>query len=343
MSKNYNLIGVNSFTKDIVIDEHCPKNNDVLGSLTKAGQFHKAIRKHIQPYLKPKLKLVDLALLIENKTYELAINDKCINGGIGFPASLSINNCAAHFHPKSNDKISIDKDDLIKIDFGTEINGWIVDSAFTICFDHKYDNLLNASKEATYTGLKNIGIDVNIADWGREIQEVMESYEITLNNKTYPIKSIANLGGHNIIKGVIHGGVFLPCVDTGDRFPDSYRFKEGVHAVETFASTGDNYTEEKGVCTLYRLNPKIEEFDVNNDTKNVLNIIKNSFKTLPFTDRYIEKNKNYKSHLNTLSENKIIFTYPPLYVNESAYVAQYEHTVYIGDNKKIIFSNDEDY
>lgn len=37
-------------------------------------------------------------------------------------------------------------------DFGTQINGHIIDSAFTVAFNPKYDPLLEAVKAATNTG-----------------------------------------------------------------------------------------------------------------------------------------------------------------------------------------------
>ena len=78
------------------------------------------------------------------------------------------------------------------------INGRIIDCAFTVAFDPKYDPLLDAVRDATNTGLRDAGIDVRLCDVGAAIQEVMESYEIELNGKTYPIKSIRNLNGHTI-------------------------------------------------------------------------------------------------------------------------------------------------
>lgn len=43
-----------------------------------------------------------------------------------------------------------------------------------------------------------LGIDVQLNEIGSAIQEVMESYELELDGKTYPIKSIRNLNGHSI-------------------------------------------------------------------------------------------------------------------------------------------------
>jgi hypothetical protein len=39
-----------------------------------------------------------------------------------------------------------------RADFGTQINGRIIDSAFTVAFDPRYDPLLAAVREATNTG-----------------------------------------------------------------------------------------------------------------------------------------------------------------------------------------------
>lgn len=43
-----------------------------------------------------------------------------------------------------------------------------------------------------------VGIDVQLCDIGAQIQEVMESYEVELDGKTYQVKSIRNLNGHSI-------------------------------------------------------------------------------------------------------------------------------------------------
>lgn len=53
-------------------------------------------------------------------------------------------------------------------------------------------------KDATDTGIREAGIDVRIPDVGAAIQEAMESYEVEIDGKTYPVKAIRNLNGHNI-------------------------------------------------------------------------------------------------------------------------------------------------
>ena len=54
----------------------------------------------------------------------------------------------------------------MKIDFGTQVNGHIIDCAFTVAFDPVYDNLIAAVKDATNTGIRAAGIDVRLTDIG---------------------------------------------------------------------------------------------------------------------------------------------------------------------------------
>lgn len=342
-----NLRGITPITDIITIPKYIPPKEDILGSLVIGGMMHKEVRRRIQPLLKPGLNLLDLTNAIEKETSSFFIDNKynTINKGIGFPAGLSLNECAAHWAPSVDTNVILKEDDVLKIDFGIEINGWIIDSAFTISFNPKYDNLLTAVKEATDYGIKHAGVDVDIHDWSRGIGEIMESYDILLDGKKSGIKAIENLGGHNITNGIIHGGIFLPSKDLGKLLPDNYRFKEGVYAIETFGSTGSSHnTVEVGPPTLFRINPNITNFDSlhisnNLELKQFYHKINHKFKTLPFCDRYVSTfNSNYKDYLNILYKNKVIHGYPPLCVNKGDYTAQYEHTIYLMDGKKVVCS-----
>jgi methionyl aminopeptidase len=65
--------------------------------------------------------------------------------------------------------------------------------------------------------LQAAGIDVRLCDVGEAIQEVMESYEVELDGKTYQVKSIRNLNGHSIGQYQIHAGKTVPIVKGGEQ------------------------------------------------------------------------------------------------------------------------------
>lgn len=203
-------------------------------NLRKAAECQRQVRKYCQKFIKPGQKLIDIADNIENMNRYL-INNTGIECGIAFPTGLSINHVAAHFTPNPGDTRILGENDVCKIDFGTHVQGLIIDTAFTVAFNSEFDELLLAAQESTETGLKEAGIDVRLSDIGAAIQEVMESYEVVIKGKTYRIKPIKNFCGHSIDAYKIHAGKSVPCVKNGDMT----KMEEGeLFAIETFASTG---------------------------------------------------------------------------------------------------------
>jgi methionyl aminopeptidase len=97
--------------------------------------------------------LIDLCDKIEAMNRKLVQEDG-LKAGIGFPTGCSLNYVAAHYTPNMGDNTVLQYGDVMKVDFGTHVNGRIVDCAFTVAFDPKFDKLLEAVKDATNTGVK---------------------------------------------------------------------------------------------------------------------------------------------------------------------------------------------
>ena len=73
---------------------------------------------------------------------------------MGFPTGLCLNNVAAHWTPNPGGvDVVLQRGDVLKVDFGVQVNGRIVDSAFTVAFEPAYDGLLAGVREATDTGI----------------------------------------------------------------------------------------------------------------------------------------------------------------------------------------------
>ena len=218
--------------------------------IREAAEVHRQVRQDFQKWCKPGKSMIEIAQYIEAGTKALLPADG-MKRGWGFPTGVSLNHVAAHYTPNYGDKTVLGVDDVMKVDFGTQINGHIVDCAFTMTFNEKYDDLLKAVKDATDTGIRAAGIDVRLCDVGEAIQEVMESYELELNGKTYPIKSIRNLNGHSIGNYKIHAGKSVPIVKNND----TTKMEENeFYAIETFGSTGKGVVWEEGDCSHYMKN-----------------------------------------------------------------------------------------
>jgi len=308
----------------------------------QAAEAHRQTRKYVQSWIKPGMKMFDIAQSLE-ATSRRMINESGLDAGLAFPTGCSLNNCAAHYTPNAGDETVLTYDDVCKIDFGTHVNGHIIDCAFTVSFNPKYDKLLEAVKNATEQGIKTAGIDVRLCDVGEAIQEVMESYEIDLDGKTFQVKCIRNLNGHSIAPYRIHAGKSVPIVKGGDQT----RMEEGeVFAIETFGSTGKGYVHDDMETSHYMKN-----FDVGHvplrmpKAKGLLNTITKNFGTLAFCRRWLDRigETKYLMALKNLCDNGIVDAYPPLCDIKGCYTAQYEHTILLRPTCKEILSRGDDY
>ena len=65
-----------------------------------------------------------------------------------FPVNTSLNDVAAHYTAEPNDQKTITDSDLVKIDLGAQINGYIADTAVTVCYNPEYDALVQTAEDA---------------------------------------------------------------------------------------------------------------------------------------------------------------------------------------------------
>ena len=310
--------------------------------LRRAAVVHKQVRKYAQSVIKPGMKMIDICKAIES-TLNYLCEKEGIERGQAFPTGCSINNVAAHYTPNYGDETVLQKNDVCKIDFGTHYKGYLIDSAFTVAFDERYKPLLEAVQAATMTGVKEAGIDVRLCDIGEAIQEVMESHEIELDGKIYPIVSVRNLCGHTIDRYKVHAGKSVPIVKGGPQT----KMEEGeIYAIETFGSTGKGFVREDGEVSHY-----MKEFNEPNvslkhpRSKKLLNMITKNFSTLAFCRRWLDDGGE-EGHIIALKElvhRGAVNAYPPLVDVSGSYVAQYEHTLLLKPSGKEIMSMGDDY
>ncbi|RIA87916.1 peptidase M24, structural domain-containing protein [Glomus cerebriforme] len=336
--KNDNLKRITNEEKRYLDRMHHEDYNE----LRRAAEVHRQVRKYAQKTIKPGMTMIEICELIENGTRTL-IEEKGLEAGIGFPTGCSLNHCAAHYTPNAGDKTVLQYDDVCKIDFGTHVNGRIVDCAFTLTFNPVYDKLKEAVKDATNTGIREAGIDVRLCDIGAAIQEVMESYEVEIKGKTYQVKPIRNLNGHSIRPYQIHAGKSVPIVKGGDQT----MMEEGeCFAIETFGSTGKGYVHEDGECSHYAKRHDVGHVPLRvAKAKSLLNTINKNFGTLPFCRRYLDRigETKYALALKNLVDSGIVESYPPLVDNKGSYTAQFEHTLILRPTCKEVLSRGDDY
>ncbi|CAG0897618.1 unnamed protein product [Darwinula stevensoni] len=258
-----------------------------------------------------------------------------------YVSRCSLNHCAAHYTPNAGDETILLQDDVCKIDFGTHINGRIIDCAFTMTFNPKYDKLLEAVREATNTGVKlnlrsdsqECGIDVRLCDVGDAIQEVMESYV----HLELPFR----IGQFSLLDSMQNRAKNL--------LPLSIQVNKCIHGCQELHTTlcyWKGFVHEDMECSHYMKN-----FDTGHvplrlaKSRQLLKVINTNFSTLAFCRRWLDRlgQTHYLLSLKDLCNKGLVDQYPPLCDVKGSYTAQFEHTVILRPTCKEVVSRGTDY
>jgi len=319
-------------------------DEDRYEDLREAAEAHRIVRQWAKSWIKPGMKMIDIADTIETSLRSTIAADGT-KRGIAFPTGLSINNVAAHYTPNAGDERVLKETDVLKVDIGLHVNGYIIDSAFTMAFDPVYDPLLETVREATNAGVKAAGIDVRLCDVGDAIYEVMTSGEVTIGKRTHPIVPIRNLMGHSLGLYTIHAGKSVPCIKGSG---DQTKMEEGeVFAIETFGSTGHGHVNDDNEISHFMKAPTMPPTGIRGGPKatELYSHINKNYSTLAFARRWLDQAgiTRYAIALKSLCDCGAVNPYPPLLDIDGSYTAQFEHTLALRPSGKEVFSRGEDY
>jgi methionyl aminopeptidase len=285
-------------------------------SLKKAGRIAQEVKEFIRPKIKVNESALKLIELTEKKINELG-------GSCAFPVNLAINNIAAHYtSPRKDDELVINENDLVKLDLGVHVNGYIVDTAFSVNFNESetLDSIITATDTAVKAAKMMIAPGVNTREIGERIEEIIRGFDYV------PIKE---LGGHQVEQWVVHGTKKLP--NLGSQGGSEIEIGE-VYAIEVFASTGVGSVHNTNTCNIYSLNPYAGRVPLRrSSSRKILSFINRNYKTLPFAERWLEEEfqMGITFGLQELVRQGKLDAHYVLSERKDAYVAQSEHTVVV--------------
>jgi methionyl aminopeptidase len=249
---------------------------------------------------------------------ETVENEIKVRGGkCAFPVNTSLNELAAHYTAEPNDPKVLTDTDLIKIDLGVQINGFIADTAVSISYDSEFDLLVKTAEESLKNAMSMVKEGVKSSDIGRAIEKTVKQ------NGFVPI---ANLSGHSLEQYTIHAGKSIPNIWSIGSFPLSTK---EAYACEPFVTTsnGLGFVREGKIRNIFGL---VSRKKTKNEKANkLLDHIWENFNMLPFALRWITKEideKESRPLLDELVKNKLVRAYPVLIEANEQHVAQAEHT-----------------
>jgi len=283
---------------------------EILEKYKKAGEIAKKVREEGKTLVKPGVKILEIAEKMENRIREL--------GGIpAWPLNISINDIAAHYSPSFDDETIIKEEDLVKLDVGVSVDGYIADTAVTIALSEKDKKLVLAAEKSLEEAIK-------LVKPGREVNEISSKIEEVI--KSFGLNPIVNLTGHGLKRYIIHSEPRIPNCSSNY----NYKLLENeVIAIEPFVTRGRNYIkeedEDRGLTySLVREKPcRLRE------AREIIKKMKDR-EGLPFSDRWVPaKGIKLKLAMKELKDKGCVEVYRIL--RGDSKIAQAEHTIIVLD------------
>jgi len=336
--------------------------------LKEAGRIHKSIRTELTDYLENNLSTSfsykEIVEFIESRVHQKTSDFKTpffglfnsqINRGLAFPVGLSCDYVVAHDtleYPV--DHRTFNKfNNILKIDFGVQIQGNIVDSAWSFTSSRHLEPFRDSTREAVREVVKLCRPDTYIRDIQNTAYEIISSYEF--NGE--PLQPIRNVCGHSINDYTIHAGKSFYAHSSFQPIEmRTQRLEAGeTWAIEFYSTNGNPFPIILNSPDVSKHNHfMISNYDKLKSNKNpgileITRLIKKNIYTLPFSQMNIYNTQDYQNNpfdinkqLQILYNEQIATIFPTIYEpKRGVYCGQHEDTVFITEERTINLTNDE--
>lgn len=289
------------------------KNQEELEKFRKAGKLTARVREEIRELVEPGKDLLFIAEKVEDLIREKGAKP-------AFPCNISLNEAAAHYSPPADDETKIEEGDLVTIDIGAHLDGYIGDTAMTIATNEKDQQMVETAELALDKAIEGIKPSINVGEIGGIIENTIEEAGF---------KPIRNLSGHSMDRWSLHSGTTIPNI----KEKSEKNLEEGeIVALEPFVTdgAGEVKSQPEAYIFLY-LN---DEAVSGRMALKTLRLIKQKYGKLPFAERWLAEDMSkirLQMTLRELITSRSIYPYYVLKEKENGKVAQAEHTVIVTD------------
>jgi methionyl aminopeptidase len=238
-----------------------------------------------------------------------------LGGEPAFPVNISIDEEAAHATPSADDESTFGEE-MINLDIGVHVDGWLADSAITVDLSGNQD-LVDASAEALDAALDVVKAGVETGEIGAAVEEVIEGYGYN---------PVVNLTGHGLGHWEQHTDPNIP----NRAVTQGIELEAGdVVAIEPFATDGSGKVQEGSDEEIFAL--EREASVRNRQAREALDQITDEFRTLPFATRWLDLSRASMA-LRRLKRQDVVHGYPVLKEDAGCLVSQKEHTIVVTED-----------
>lgn len=274
--------------------------------------------------------------LINEETSKIFKKEKDMRRGIAFPTCISINNCIGHYSPiKSDPIITLNDGDLVKIDLGAHIDGFIAVVGHSLVVGASKENPVTGPKaDVIHAAHQAASVALRLVVPGGENEAVTEAIQKVA--ESYNCMPVAGMLSHELKQFRIDSdkSIIQNPTEGQKKSHEKCEFKVNeVYAIDVLISTGEGKGREIDTrTTIYKKTDEIYQLKMR-ASRTVLSDVDNKFGVMPFSLRFFDNEVQAKMGLKECVSHKLIEPFPVLHEKEGEFVAQFKFTVLLSANR----------
>uniref|UniRef100_A0A8C5ED11 Peptidase M24 domain-containing protein n=1 Tax=Gouania willdenowi TaxID=441366 RepID=A0A8C5ED11_GOUWI len=263
------------------------------------------------------------------ETGKIFKKEKEMKKGIAFPTCVSVNNCVCHYSPLKSDPDVVLKDgDLIKVDLGVHVDGFISNVAHSFVVGVTKDNPLTGRKADVLKAAHLCAEAALRLVKGLE-QDLFHSFLLLHVLKV-------SMLSHQLKQHVIDGEKTIIQNPTDQQKKDHEKAEFEVHevyAVDVLVSTGEGKAKDGGQrTTVYKREPSKVYGLKMKTSRAFFSEVERRFDTMPFTLRAFEDEAKARLGVVECAKHELLQPFSVLHEKEGEVVAQFKFTVLLMAN-----------
>lgn len=273
---------------------------------------------------------------ITAETGKIFKKEKDMKKGIAFPTCVSVNNCVCHFSPlKSDPDVTLKDGDLVKIDLGVHVDGFISNVA------HSF--IVGVTKDKPQTGKKADVVKaahlcaeaaLRLVKPGNKNTQVTQAWNKIA--KSFNCSPIEGMLSHQLKQHVIDGEKTVIQNPTDQQKKDHEEVEFEVHevyAVDVLISTGEGKAKDGGQrTTVYKRDPNKVYGLKMKTSRAFLSEMERRFDTMPFTLRAFEDESKARLGVVECAKHELLQPFNVMQEKDGEFVAQFKFTVLLMAN-----------
>ncbi|KAI9008521.1 proliferation-associated protein 2G4-like protein [Hyaloraphidium curvatum] len=253
--------------------------------------------------------------------------------GIAFPTCVSPGNVVCHLSPVPSDpeaNVTLKKGDMVKVELGTHIDGYVAQVAHTIVIGADKENPITGRQADVLLAAQNAA-EATLRMLKSETATNFDVTELVANiTEDFGCKPVENMLSHSVKRNVIDGPktIILNPTEASRKDTEKVTFEDGdAWCIDILVSTGDGKPRVGETRTnIYKRNSS-QTYNLKvKASREVLSDIQKKFGTVGFSLRQFEEQGKARLGIRECEAHGLVTPYQVLHEKEGEHIAHFMFT-----------------